>query len=160
MYYKRIIICLKASVKSHETYWILKQFHPILSANMYSCIWQSDILSLKRAWDLCRFFANSYFNSSVSSLVSPNTNMSGNPHKNKFLPVYINFMQHTVFVLAEDGQYFFSNACKADGESEKNYTFTLLKLICLFESRETLGNVISTIAVSYTHLTLPTRRTV
>ena len=34
VYYKRIIVGLKTLVMSHETYWILKQFQPILSASL------------------------------------------------------------------------------------------------------------------------------
>ena len=49
LYQKRMIICLKALVKSHEAYWTLQQIHPILSAKLGVYIWQLRVLGQKRA---------------------------------------------------------------------------------------------------------------
>ena len=99
--YKMITVCPEALVKSHEDFWILWQLHPILSAKPDEYIWQSMVLSLKRA---CKSsigaFVKSYFSTPsaaafprIHTYIHTHTPWSArNPHKNKFLPVYINSM--------------------------------------------------------------------
>ena len=41
MSFKMTSVCPKVLVKSHETYWILEQFHPILSAKLYIYIYMA-----------------------------------------------------------------------------------------------------------------------
>ena len=56
LYYKRVTVCLEVLVEFHETHWILKQFHPILSAKFSICIGQLNVLCLKGAWNPITIF--------------------------------------------------------------------------------------------------------
>ena len=46
-----------------------------------------------------RFLFKSFVSSSICSLISTNTHMSRNPHKNNFLLVFSNFVQHMKILL-------------------------------------------------------------
>ena len=74
-------ICPKALVKSHEAYWLLGLLHPILSAKRDVSMWLSRVLCLKGHKVICRFLVKSFLSSSISGIISSNTNMSRNPHK-------------------------------------------------------------------------------
>ena len=77
--YKRITVCLEVLVESHETYWILKQFRPNLSA--------------KFGIDICQFIfvVISFFSSSISSLISSDAKCPGT-HIKQFYATYLVFV--------------------------------------------------------------------
>ena len=113
--YKMITVCPKASLQSHEAYWILWQLHRILFTKLDVRFWLSGVFSLKRVWD-CRFLVKNFFSSSISSHVS-------------WIPLCPGTHINTVSLWST------SILCN------------IIAWICI-------------IPVSYTHLTLPTRRTV
>jgi len=80
--YKRITVFLKALVNFRENYLISNQLHPTPSAKPHRHIWKLMVSGRKKVQDQPSVQFKSFFCSSISCLVTSNTYLSRNPHKN------------------------------------------------------------------------------
>ena len=122
LYYKKITVCLKVSVKFHVTYLIPNQFHPTPPAKHHRHVWQSNVYGQKKIRDQPSAQCQEPLSQLVASFslipICPGTHTAGS-----FLSALILCESSCICISRGWSVLKFLSACRAESESDKIVNF-------------------------------------